>query len=177
MAIKRRIETKETVIEYNITLDDVLKSTSKRELENKLNYVIEQTILPTIDKGLSPVAGERMFAKYKNPKQYPGDRKQSNKPNLTLTGEMLSWYEAKSSPNEPNTATMGIHKDAPDKVKMLADVHNNGTRSDIAMRPFIPKEKKGERFTAKIERGIRAAFSYVLSRALADALNKGRSQK
>ncbi len=70
---------------------------------------------------------------------------------------------------------MGIHEDAPEKVKELTSYHQKGT-DKMPARPFIPKDGM-QRFTAKIEQGIRAAFSYVLSRALADSLNKGRNQK
>lgn len=179
--IKKRIETKDVVISYNITLDDVLKGTSKRELQNKLNAVIQETILPTIEKGLSPVAGERVLKRYsegyKNAiksGRYAQYDKKPTPATLKLSGEMLSHYKAKAL-DEPNTATIGIHEDAPEKVKELTSYHQKGT-DKMPARPFIPKDGV-QRFTAKIEQGIRAAFSYVLSRALADSLNKGRNQK
>lgn len=181
--IKKRIETKDAVISYNITLDDVLKGTSKRELQNKLNAVIQQSILPTIEKGLSPVAGERVLKRYsegyKNAiksGRYAQYDKKPTPATLKLSGEMLSHYKAKAL-DEPNTATIGIHEDdvKDKKIMDLVKYHQKGT-DKMPARPFIPKDGV-QRFTAKIEQGIRAAFSYVLSRALADSLNKGRNQK
>lgn len=180
--IKKKIETKDTIIEYNITLDDVLKGTSKRELVNRLNAVIKDSVLPTLEKGLSPVAGQRVLKRYsegyKNAiksGRYSQYSKNPTPATLKLSGEMLSYYEARAK-EEPNAATMGIHPDGtPEDVYKIARYHQNGT-DNMPARPFIPKEGK-ERFTAKIEQGIRAAFSYVLSRALADSLNKGRNQK
>lgn len=181
--IKKRIETNGAVISYNITLDDVLKGTSKRELQNKLNAVIQESILPTIEKGLSPVAGQRVLARYsegyKNAiksGRYSKYNKNPTPATLKLSGDMLKNYKAKYHNSEPNTATIGIHEDdVSEEMYDLVGYHQKGT-DKMPARPFIPKDGV-QRFTAKIEQGIRAAFSYVLSRALADSLNKGRNQK
>jgi len=162
-------------IEWTSRLPDLLRSASTRELQNELNKVIQADILPLIDKGLSPVAGQRTFTKYKNPKKYPGDLKPSNKPNLKLTGEMLSHYKAKSYNFDGLSGSMGIHRDASQRAKMLAGVHNSGDNKNVPMRPFIPKQGSGETYTAKITNSIRKAFRYVLGRALNN--NKGRGQK
>lgn len=151
---------------------DVFKKVDGQKLERELNFILTREVLPTIDKGLSPVSKQRAFAKYKDPKKYPGKLKQNNKPNLTLTGEMLSYYEARVDKNDPLNATMGIHSDAPERDKMLANVHGKGTRKDIPRRAFIPDQKKGETFTAKITAAIRRAFGFVISEALAADLNK-----
>lgn len=183
MTIKRKIETKDAVIEYNITLDDVLKNTSKRTLQQKLTEVINNEILPTLEKGLSPVAGERVLKRYsegyKNSiksGRYSEHSKNPSPATLKLSGKMLGYYQAKVDKTKPNTATMGIHKNIDDKkVLKLAGYHQDGT-DKMPARPFVPKEEKNQRYTAKIERAIRSAFSLVLSMALRDQLNKGRKQ-
>lgn len=171
---KKIIKTKYTEVSVENNFPDIFKNIDKRVLENGLNFVITREILPLIDKGLSPVAGQRTLAKYKNPKKYPAKLKQSNKPNLTLTGEMLSNYYAKVPADKILTATMGIHSDVDARNRMLTNVHNNGIRSDIPMRPFIPKEKNGEGYTAKIAAAIRRVFGYVIAKSLADDKNKKR---
>jgi hypothetical protein len=182
MAIKRRIETKDAIIEYNITLDDVLNNTSKRTLQQELTKVIDSQILPTLEKGLSPVAGERVLKRYsegyKNSiksGRYSQYGKNPSPATLKLSGNMLSFYTAKTDDSKPNTATIGIHKDADKEVIELAGYHQKGT-DKMPARPFIPDEDRNQRFTAKIERAIRAAFSLVLSNALRDQLNKGRNK-
>lgn len=175
MAKKTLLNNQQIKIEWTSKFSDLVKGVSERELANELNKIVLQEILPLIDKGLSPVAGQRTFAKYKNPKKYPGDLKPSNKPNLRLTGEMLQNYRAKAQNRDGLSGTIGIHKDASQRSKLLSRVHNTGENKNIPMRPFIPKQSQGETFTAKITRSIRQAFGYVLSRALNN--DKGRGQK
>lgn len=152
---------------------DIVKSASARELENEMRAIVHTEILPLIDKGLSPVKGFRNFQKYKNPKKYPGDQKPSNKPNLRLTGEMLSYYKAKTSSVGGLSATIGIHRDASERAKMLAGVHNAGTNPNVPVRRFIPMQSEAETFTAKINSAVRKAFRYVIGRAL----KQGKGQK
>lgn len=152
------------------------------QMQREMQYVIDQKILRLIDSGLSPVNGERAFAKYKHPKQYPGSKKPSNKANLTLTGETLSYYEARKT-DEPTSVTMGIHKDAPEFVRLKANVNNFGNsggeglsarsrkatasaRKGIPARPFVPDGKKGQSFTREIVLAIRQAFANVMIVAL-----------
>lgn len=160
---------------------------SNKEWANLTNYVVDQMILKKIDKGLSPVNGERMFQKYKNPKIYPGDQKQNNKPNLTLTGKMLSYYESRPTNNEMQI-TIGIHKDAPKEQLTKAVANNQGTQGSlvnqiskqtkdkklkskvkaaakgIPARPFIPL--KGQTFTRDIVLEVRKLFAYCLDKAI-----------
>lgn len=173
MAKKTIFKSQSLQIDAIQRFSQLIKTASTRELENELTAIIHSEILPLIDKGLSPVKGSRNFQKYKNPKKYPADLKSSNKPNLRLTGEMLSQYKAKAKQEKSLTATMGIHSDASPRSKLLAGVHNNGENKFVPMRPFIPKQKEGETYTAKINAAIRRAFGYVLGRAI----NKGRGQR
>lgn len=172
MAKKTIFKSSTMQIDAIMRFSDTIKAASARELQNELQKVIHSEILGVIDKGLSPVKGYRNFAKYKNPKKYPADLKQSNKPNLRLTGEMLSNYKAKAQVRNELSATLGIHDDASERSLLLAGVHNKGTEH-IAMRRFVPDQKAGETYTAKINAAIRRAFEYVLSRAI----KSGRGQK
>ena len=158
----------------------LIKTASTRELENELTAIIHSEILPLIDKGLSPVKKARNFKRYsqgyrdaiKRTKGL-GKNKQQSPVNLRLSGEMLAEYKAKAKQEKSLTATMGIHSDASPRSKLLAGVHNNGENKFVPMRPFIPKQKEGETYTAKINAAIRRAFGYVLGRAI----NKGRGQR
>ena len=158
---------------------DIVKSASARELENEMRAIVHTEILPLIDKGLSPVKGFRNFQKYKNPKKYPGDSKPSNKPNLRSAGKfegqdhMLSHYKAKTSSVGGLSTTVGIHRDAPERAKMLAGVHNAGTNPNVPVRRFVPMQSEAETFTAKINSAVRKAFRYVIGRAL----KQGKGQK
>jgi hypothetical protein len=172
MAKKTIYKSSTMQIDAIMRFSEAIKAASARELQNELQNVIHSEILGVIDKGLSPVKGYRNFAKYKNPKRYPADRKPSNKPNLRLTGEMLANYKAKAQVRNELSATMGIHQDASERSQLLTKVHNDGTKH-IAMRRFIPKQSAGETYTAKINAAIRRAFEYVLSRAI----KSGRGQK
>ncbi len=109
----------------------ILDNFSNRQFADLVNSIINNNVLRKVDKGLSPVNGVRMFAKYKDPKKYPGDLKSSNKPNLTLTGNMLSNYEARPT-DESMTISVGIHEDAPTIEQVKAKAHNGGTMGDVA---------------------------------------------
>lgn len=157
--------SKKTVeVKFNFDWNAVAKSLKadsamKKELAEDIRYTIESMIKPTIQKGISPVKGERTFAPYKDPKKYPGDKKASNRPNLTLSGEMLKHYEAKEDRSD-FAVTIGIHSDAPDDIRVRADANQFGTESETskqarASRLQIRKDFKGksksERFLAKKE--------------------------
>jgi hypothetical protein len=157
-------------ISFELKLDPrsiIDTSINKAELRKLIEYEVNQKILPTIDKGVSPVKGKRSFAKYKDKDKYPARKKQSNKPNLTLTGEMLSWYETKID-NKDFAVTVGIHSDAPQDVKDKANANQFGTTNSkgevaIAARPFVPRQ--GEVYNAQIMVAIRKAFATVISNA------------
>jgi hypothetical protein len=136
------------------------------ELQDQLVKVVDNKILPTIAKGLSPVKSWRMFRKYKNPDNYPAHLKQSNKPNLNLTGEMLDYYTVRRTPKKLEFM-VGISPDAPGDVKIRAKANNEGTEVDgkgVPARRFIPLQ--GESFTSEIVLAIREAFAKVMSDAL-----------
>ena len=173
---------------YNFN-DEVKQNFSNKEWAEKVQHVVSQVILPKIDKGVSPVHGERTFQKYKNPKQYPGDRKQNNKPNLTLTGEMLSHYTAEPT-NKLMEIKVGMPDNLPKKEVVKVKANNEGTQSrvvnavtrrtenrklkarikqaskGIPARPFIPLESKKQTFTKDIILAIRNYFAYALEKAI-----------
>ena len=144
-------------------------------LQQELTNVIDKEILPALEKGLSPVAGQRVLQRYsegyKNAirsGRYSEYSKNPSPATLKLSGDMLGFYQAHVDQVKPNTATMGIHKkDADKEILEIVGYHQKGT-DKMPARPFIPDEDKNQRFTAKIERAIRAAFSFVISKALDD---------
>lgn len=163
---KTIFKSQNMTIKFKNRFKEIFKSASERNLQNGMDQIVKNDILALIDKGLSPVKGNRSFAKYKNPKKYPGKLKQSNKPNLKLTGEMLSNYKAKTSIRERLSVTVGIHKDASARSRLLAGVHNNGDNPNIVMRPFVPKQSDGETFTARINSAVRKLFREIIREAL-----------
>lgn len=190
----KKFTSKNVSVEWKYDLKkDLQENFSNRQWAHLSQYVIDQNILRKIDNGISPVQGERNFAKYKDKEKYPADKKPSNKPNLTLTGNMLSHYEARET-NETMTITVGIHKDAPKEDLVKAIANNEGTQGKAAYniarntknrklkrdiqqaskgipaRPFIPI--KDQSFTKDIILEIRKAFAYCLQQALNKRGNK-----
>ena len=194
----KTFKTKNIEVTWNYDFKkQVQDNFSNRQLADMVEYIVNQKILTKIDKGISPVHGVRNFDKYKDPKKYPGDIKPSNKPNLALTGEMLSNYIAHEG-KEIMSATVGIHKqDASPEVMTRARANNFGTQSGksklakkiakgtknktlkaaakslikgIPARPFVPQ--MGQTFTRDIILEIRKAFAYCLKQAIQRGKNK-----
>lgn len=165
---KRIMKGRTLDLEFNIDWSrDVDAKINNDRLRDELQQVIDKNILPTIDRGLSPVKGWRMFRKYKDKDRYPGDLKQSNKPNLFLSGDMLSWYDATRVPGPGREFYMGINPSAPREILVRAKANNEGTEGTgggIAARRFVPID--GESFTSEIVLAIRAAFAKVISEVL-----------
>jgi len=194
----KKFTFKNISVEWKYDFDKKIRENfSNRQFSDQLNKIIETNIKTKIDKGVSPVHGVRNFEKYKDPKKYPGDQKQSNKPNLKLTGEMLYNYVAHEG-DEIMTATVGIHrKDASPEVMVRAKANNEGTQSGkskavkeiakntkdkklksslkslvkgIPARPFVPQNN--QTFTRDIILEIRKAFAYCLNQAINRGKNK-----
>jgi hypothetical protein len=136
------------------------------ELVNRVRTeVIEQTILPLIASGTSPVdtnTGSRRFTKYKDAKVYPADRKSKTPVNLNLTGVMLSWYRAYAIGK--NILRMGIPSYAPQAVKDRAEGNNVGTEGGVPARRFIPL--KGESFKISVMRRLKNIYAAKIARIL-----------
>lgn len=123
-----------------------------------------------IKRGVSPVKGEGKFKQYAkirtHPKKYPdGITGKNTQPvNLKLSGKMLDhlthWINRKDL---KMSFTVGINKNAPEKIKKMAEAHNDGTlvNKNVPQRKFIPN-KKGDKFTVSIDRKIKELlFGYV----------------
>lgn len=136
-------------------------SVSKKQLRDEVEYVVNQKILPMIDRGISPIKGEKAFTAYKDPKKYPGKLKAANRPNLTLTGKMLSYYEAQESKGGDLSVTIGIHKDAPDDVRVRADANQFGTESATS-RSARERFKESRKF--KLSKSARKKLREAASR-------------
>jgi len=142
---------------------------SNRQWAKLSQYVVDQQILKDLSKGNSPVNKARRLANYSEryTKAIKGSLgKENNKSvrpvNLTLTGSMLSNYDAR--PGEDTfEITLGIHSDAPEFDRLKASVHNTGNKT-TPRRPFVPLA--GESFTRKITLEIRKLFAYCLDQAI-----------
>jgi hypothetical protein len=154
---------------------------SDRELDVAMQKIVDETIVPTIRRGLSPVRGARNLAKYKNPAKYPGDRKPKGKPNLTLTGKMLEWYRATRDGAAKGKARflLGISGRAPADVLVRAKANNEGTDAGVPSRPFIPNFDRGEEYSVTITSAFKRAFADAVKRALGkyNSNNKARRRK
>lgn len=194
--MSKKFTHKNVSVEWKFDLKKTLRDNfSNRQWADLSESVVNNLILRKIEKGLSPVNGVRMFQKYKNPKKYPADLKQNNKPNLTLTGSMLLYYSTKPSNNEMEI-TIGM-QDAPEEEIVKAIANNRGTQSGkdkvassvkkssrdrklqqaaaaiakgIPARPFIPL--KNQTYTRDIILEIRKLFAYCLNQAI----NRGRNK-
>lgn len=149
-------------------LANIARKISVSDMEREFQFIIDREIKDSISKGISPIKGKRNFAKYKDKDKYPAGQKQSNKPNLNLTGEMLSHYKARGLKGEI-AVTIGIHGNAPKDVKVRAEANQGGTKTKngsvaIAARPFLIQQ--GEEFNSKISVAIMKAFATVISKAL-----------
>lgn len=129
------------------------------EDKNEIGRTVTRMASEMIAAGQSPVRGERRYPGYKNPDKYPRDLKNKRPVNLYLTGEMLSYLGHQITGD--GKVEWGIVK-APEAVVTRARVHNDGTRDDIARRPFIPN-KEGETFAVRIILAVRAIYSKRLS--------------
>lgn len=166
---KKIFESKHLSMNWSYDLKKkIAENFSNRQLASEIDETIIPMIKESIARGLSPVAGKRMFDKYKNPKKYPADLKQSNKPNLYLSGDMLSAYKTKAS-KEPNSVSVGIHNDEDQDIRIRAKANNNGTEH-IPARRFVPWA--GEAFTRKITLETKKIFEQALSKALKIRRNK-----
>lgn len=203
---KKLTKTKSVEWKYNFN-DELRKKFSKPDWSGAVQKIIDQTIVPLIKKGISPVSGIRKYAPYKgvagakehisankiSTKGMNADQKKTARlkneatseharkgvypysvmdyypdkkvspANLTLSGEMLSYYRARPA-KEPVTIELGIFKDStPEEVVKRAIQNNFGTK-DVPARPFIPVEY--QQFTTKITLEIRQAFADALKKAL-----------
>ncbi len=156
-------------VEWSYSLKEkVSKEFSNRQLQDVVQSTIIPMIKDSIAKGLSPVEGKRMFDKYKDPKKYPAKMKQSNKPNLFLSGDMLAEYKSWAS-KDPMGVFVGIHDSTDEEIKIRALANNNGTEH-IPARRFIPWA--GENFIRKITLETKKIFAEALGQALKRGRNK-----
>lgn len=166
---KKSFVSKNISVEWTWNLKEkVAKEFSNRQLQEVVQSTIIPMIKDRISKGLSPVEGKRMFDKYKDPKKYPAKMKQSNKPNLYLSGDMLAEYKTKAH-NEPMVISVGIHNDVDKEIKIRAKANNDGTEH-IPARRFVPWA--GENFIRKITLETKKIFAQALDQALKRGRNK-----
>ena len=171
----KKFAVKNISIEWRFKLKDQIRENfSNRQWADLTQKIVDTSIKRLIDKGLSPVAGQRMFQKYKNPEKYPGDLKSQNKPNLRLSGSMLSNYQAKAT-SEQMAITLGIHQDVNEEDRIKAKANNEGTetrlsklaREDLKNRKKNPidysqmtaEQRKKEK---RLQRGLKQASKNLL---------------
>ncbi len=135
---------------FDITRD--IENFSDDQLKSLIGNTIINESKDFISKGISPVSGIKRFERYKDVKKYPGGKKDNRPVNLELTGKMLkelNWREI-----DKDVISFGIFPDAPEDVRIRAEVHNNGVPEiGIVARPFIPSNK-GETLIVSILRKI-----------------------
>lgn len=139
----KKFTSKNLDFTWNYDLKEIIKDNfDNKRLSQEVQKVVKNNILESIKVGLSPVDGAKNFEKYKNPASYPGDLKSSNKPNLKLTGKMLSYYEARETGKDMEVS-VGIHKDAPEEERTKAEAHNFGTQGSRGRNLQSAKAKAG----------------------------------
>lgn len=140
---KFSINTNEIKARLNKFFDD----TTVRKVQSE---VVDGEIKRQIAAGLSPVRGKVRFQGYKNPKQYPGNKKPKRPANLFLTGKMLAQYIVQKISGR--TLRFGISEGAGQLEKDKSKYNNEGTKN-IAARRHIPL--KGEEYNVSVMRKIR----------------------
>lgn len=88
--------------------------------------------------------------------------------NLTLSGEMLSYYSCAETEN-PMVIEVGFLDSAPEEVIAKAITNNNGLNG-VPERRMVPLP--GEKFTAKITLVIKGIFAQILGQAIKRRNNK-----
>lgn len=118
-------------------------------------------------KGISPVDGKK-FALYKDTEKYPKNIRKNypdkrNTPvNLKLTGDLHDSIGFKSGGK--NNLLFGIINPK-GNVSDYADVHNEGLRSDIARRTFLPTGR-GETFNRTIMLELKRRLVSIIEKLL-----------
>jgi hypothetical protein len=147
---------------------DALTSTGQEAVHILVNDYVK--------KGVSPVNGEQRFTGYSSQRGrgengYPDKyvRKEYGKTkrpvNLTLTGEFLSrltsWYDTAEK-----VVFIGF-KNITERDRILFDVHNNGARSDIPRRRFLPIDGEGfkKAFTMRIVKALYPRIKRAIARS------------
>jgi len=143
-------------------VNKVRKTVDDSFAEQVQTEVVKNTILPLIASGTSPVDGTtgRRFRGYKDPKKYPGKRKERRPVSLYLSGEMLSLYVAEKISGV--RLRLGISARASREVKLRAEANNVGTiredgKEGIPARRFVPLI--GETFRISVMRKIKSLYA------------------
>jgi len=107
-----------------------------------------------IKKGVSPIRGpgiKTRFQAYKNPKRYPGKRKNKRPVNLRLSGDFLHALEARLIEVKNNWVTVVGYFDNDQADKEQG--HREGANKQ-RKRPTIPNRRRKETFAARINKII-----------------------
>ena len=145
---KVKVTTKWDLVKYQ---NDILKNSDKENL----GLLVVDEIKSAMDRGQSPVRGQGRFQAYKEPKKYPGKRKQKRPVNLELTGALKNSITFKKTKNGIEVGSFN----GPE----YAEVHNKGS-DIIPRRPFIPLDK--EELNISIQRKIIGFMTDVIDRYL-----------
>jgi hypothetical protein len=129
----------------------------------ELGDAIVSEIQNDLDKGNSPVRGERRLEQYKDTKKYPGGRKPNRPVNLSLTGEMRRYIRSEVVSGRA-AVRVGL-LNAPQDVQARAIAHLKGT-PHMAQRKFLPWEE-GDQLTVRIQRRLISIYQERLARLIA----------
>ena len=151
--------------------DTIRDNFSSAQWADLAKRTVKEKILTKLDKGLSPVAKQRKLQRYSESyvsamRRSASELKRLGKvprpPNLRLTGELHSHYDARPVENR-TSITLGIHEDAPAFVKLKAKAHNEGTEK-IPARRLVPL--KDEQYTRDIMLELRQFLALCLYQAI-----------
>ena len=129
---------------------DILRLNAPK-VKDEIGAAVVEEIRKVTARGGSPVKGQGRLAGYKNPDNYPGDRKQKRPVNLRLSEKMMRKLSFKRT-------TKGIGFSYPTDY---AEFVNEGT-PQMKARPFLPKDP-GSEFIISIMRKILNIYSHALS--------------
>lgn len=124
--------------------------------------VVDGQIKRLIQAGTSPVDGYGRFVQYKDRESYPADVKSSTPVNLTLSGQMLSYYKAFVR-SVGGSLFIGILSEAPTDVKDRARGNNLGTAGlkNIGLTKAKRNKLKNKSLQTSIGRKVQNLNQYV----------------
>jgi hypothetical protein len=144
-----------------------LRRLHSAEFVHQINAdVVENQIKRLIKAGTSPVDGYGRFVQYKDRTTYPNDIKSSTPVNLTLSGQMLSYYKAFVR-SVGGSLFIGIVSDAPTEVKDRARGNNLGTAGlkNLSLNKDRRARLKNRALQRSIGRKVQNLNQYVKDKA------------
>ena len=141
-----------------------LRKLRTKDLDSLAITIIKE-MKSMISKGISPIKGNKRFARYKNPERYPEGvrgsfpKKRKRPVNLTLSGDFLKMLKFKSKTGRKPKIEIGFY----DKLSKKKEQGHREGAGGQPKRPIIPKGK-GESYAVRIVTEVRRNLLDILDK-------------